>query len=229
MQITFLTYNIRSCRGMNDKVSSKVVAESISRTGAAVVGLQEVDRYNPRSGFIDQAQRLGKLLDMHAVFEPNINLLGLIGFGNAVLSSFPVTAQHNYPLPRQGQKRGLLRTEICAGHWRIAFYNTHLGLNKNERLQQVDKILSVIKEEKLPMVLVGDFNVFPSASVIRKIEKVLPPDAHTDLRSTFPSVNPEHKIDYIFYSPHWQLVEQKVFDSQASDHLPLSVKLLLVP
>jgi len=102
-------------------------------------------------------------------------------------------------------------------------------LNKNERLRQVNKILSVIRQEKLPMVLVGDFNVFPGASVIRKIEKVLPPDVHTDLCSTFPSVNPEHKIDYIFYSPHWRLTEQKVFDSQASDHLPLSAKPLLEP
>lgn len=228
MQITFLTYNIRNCRGMNGKVSIGAVAEAISRIGADVVGLQEVDRYNPRSGFVDQARRLGRLLGMHAVFGPNISLGGL-GFGNAVLSGFPVAAWHNYPLPWQRQKRGLLRTEICIGRCSIAFYSTHLGLNKDERLRQVDKILSVIGQERLPMVLVGDFNVPPGASAIRRIEKVLPRDVYTDLCSTFPSVNPEHKIDYIFYSPHWRPTEQKVFDSQASDHLPLAAKLLLEP
>ena len=229
MQITFLTYNIRNCRGVGGKVSLGRTAGTIARTGAVVAGLQEVDRYNPRSCFADQARKFGKMLQMQAVFGPNINPLGLIGFGNAVLSVYPISAWYNYQLPREGERRGLLRAEICAGPLGFAFYNTHLGLDENERLRQVDKIISVVGAEKLPLVLVGDFNAPPDAPEMRAIAGALPPNKQLDPLPTFPSVRPEHQIDYIFYSRHWRLVEQRVFDSQASDHLPLAARLQLVP
>lgn len=228
MQLVFLSYNIRHCRGIDNKVSPTAAASAIAQTGADVAGLQEVDSMNPRSCFINQARRLGKKLGMYSVFGPAVTGLKLIGFGNAVLSRYPVLGKQNFPLPRQGEKRSLLRTEICAAGQRFVFYTTHLGLDQKERLRQVHRILEVTGADRLPLVLAGDFNALPDAPEIRLLCKVFSTGDPAGACPTFPSQSPEHKIDYIFFSNHWQLVEHRVYDSRASDHLPLAVKLVLL-
>lgn len=228
MLITFLSYNIRNCRGTSGRVSLAAVAGSITGTGADVAGLQEVDKFNPRSCFVNQARKLGEVTGMSAVMGANFNLLGIVGFGNAVLSRYQVIDEQNFSLPRRGEKRGLLRTEICTGTNRIAFYNTHLGLDKDERRHQVDRILTITGDEKMPLVLAGDFNALPQAPEIQELKKAFSLCDPLGSCPTFPSLKPQHKIDYVFFSPHWMPVEYKVYYSEASDHLPLAVKLRLV-
>lgn len=225
MRLRFCTYNARHCLGLDGNVSLVAVAGAVS--GNDIIGLQEMDRYNPRSGFTDQPRQLGALLDMHYVYGANINILGITGFGNAVLSRFPILNRHNYQLPRTGQKRGLLRTVIVAGGRQLAFYCTHLGLDKSERRRQVKEILNIIAGERLPMVLAGDFNATPEAQEILDLKKTLFACDPGELVPTFPAEKPRYKIDYIFYSGHWLLVEKKVIVSTASDHLPLSAELQL--
>lgn len=227
MFVTFLSYNIRHCRGINDKVSLSAVAGAINGAGADVAGLQEVDKFTCRSFFVNQAGKLGEFTGMASVMGANFNLLGIIGFGNAVLSRFRIVNEQNYPLPRRGEKRGLLRTEICTATSAFAFYNTHLGLDREERRCQVDKILAITGEEKLPLVLAGDFNALPEAVEIRKLREVFSLCDPSGLSPTFPAPRPQHKIDYIFFSSHWKPAWHKVHYSEASDHLPLTVKLRL--
>lgn len=227
MNITFLSYNIRHCRGINGKVSLPAVAGSITGAGADVAGLQEVDKFNPRSCFVHQARKLGESTGMDFVMGANFNLLGIAGFGNAVLSRLRIINERNYPLPRQGEKRGLLRTEICTGASAFAFYNTHLGLDKDERRRQVDRILTITGEEKLPLVLAGDFNALPEAIEIREMQEVFSLCDPSGLHPTFPAPQPRYKIDYVFFSSHWKPADYKVFYSEASDHLPLAIKLRL--
>ena len=228
MHITFLSYNIRHCRGTSGKVSLAAVAASITGTGADVVGLQEVDKFNPRSCFINQASKLGELAGMSAVLGANFNLLGIVGFGNAVLSRYRVTNKQNFALPGRGEKRGLQRTEICTGTSRIAFYNTHLGLDKDERRHQVDRILTITRDEKMPLVLTGDFNALPRATEIQALKTVFALCDPLGSCPTFPAQLPQHKIDYVFFSPHWLPIAYQVYYSEASDHLPLAVKLRLI-
>jgi len=209
-------------------MSLAAVAGSITSTGADVAGLQEVDKFNPRSCFVNQARKLGEITGMSAVMGANFNLLGLVGFGNAALSRYRVINVQNYSLPRRGEKRGLLRTEICTGAHRIAFYNTHLGLDKDERRHQVDRILTITGDEKMPLVLAGDFNALPQAPEIQALQKAFSICDPAGAYPTFPAPKPQYKIDYVFFSSHWRPVEYQVYYSEASDHLPLVVKLRLV-
>ena len=228
MHIICLSYNIRNGRGTNGRVSLDAVAGSITGTGADVAGLQEVDKFNPRSCLVNQARKLGELTGMNAVMGANFNLLGIVGFGNAVLSRYRVINKQNYSLPRRGEKRGLLRTEICTGTNRFAFYNTHLGLDKDERRHQVDRILTITGDEKMPLVLTGDFNALPQAPEILELKEVLALCDPSGVSPTFPAPKPQQKIDYVFFSPHWMPVAYRVYYSEASDHLPLAVKLRLI-
>jgi endonuclease/exonuclease/phosphatase family metal-dependent hydrolase len=221
MKLRVLTYNIRSCHGISGIISPEAVAFTIAATGADIAGLQEVDFFNPRSGFTDQPRKIGKMLGMHAVFGPNVTRFLFIRFGNTVLSRYPVESSQNFPLPSTGEKRGLLRVRISLGHRAISFFTTHLGLNQSERMLQVREIMNIINSESEPLILTGDFNASPEAPEIKKIQATLLSVDPAGAWSTFPSTLPRHKIDYIFFSSHWRLRESKLYESLASDHLPL--------
>lgn len=221
MKLRVLTYNIKSCHGISGIISPEAVALAIAETGADIAGLQEVDFLNPRSGFTNQPRKIGKLLGMHAVFGANIIRFFFMRFGNSVLSRYPVESSQNYPLPSKGEPRGLLKVRVSLGCRSIVFFTTHLGLDRSERVQQVRTIMSIIDSEYEPLILTGDFNATPESEEIKLI--------HTSLRSvdpagawpTYPSTLPGYKIDYIFFSSHWRLKEFKLYESKASDHLPL--------
>ncbi len=222
MKIRVLSYNIRYCRGMNGKVSLKVVASAIAGTHPDLVGLQEVDCFNPRSSFADQTAKLGSMLGMYHIYGPNVTWGGVARFGNAVLSRYPIVYWQNYLLPSQGEQRGLLRVEIKLAGQIVVFLNTHLGLNHQERLQQVDKIIEVSGGVSGPLLLAGDFNASLESEEVVRLQTVLQTGDLTGAGLTFPSDQPKYKIDYILYSNHWILNESRVFASQASDHLPLA-------
>lgn len=228
MELRILTYNIRNARGVNNKVSLKRVASTIKSTGAQIAGLQEVDYLNPRSWFVHQASKLGKMLGMDAIFGPNVTWGRIARFGNAILSCYPILSYKNYLLPSVGEQRGILRSEISIKNQRVLLYNTHLGLDHKERLQQVDRIIDIIACEDKPLILVGDFNAGPDAEEIQRIQALLTPSDPTGRWLTFPSTAPKFKIDYIFFSRHWQLNDVKVYASEASDHLPLVASLTLI-
>ncbi|SFR12956.1 endonuclease/exonuclease/phosphatase family protein [Desulfoscipio geothermicus] len=227
MKLKVLTYNIRHCLGIDGSVSLKAVASTIAATGAQIAGLQEVDCCNPRSLFFNQAHKLGRLLGMYAFFGPNVRWGCLARFGNAVVSSYPIVSCRNYPLPSVGEKRGLLRAEIVVHNRPVAFYTTHLGLNQEERLRQVDTITDIIADDEAPLVLTGDFNARPDAAEIQIMQVLLTPVDPAGAGLTFPADFPKYKIDYIFVSKHWEVRDTGVHDSRASDHLPLAADLKL--
>jgi len=222
MKLRALSYNIKHCHGMNGKVSIKEVAATIASTQPDLVSLQEVDYRNPRSAFADQAATLGRSLGMYHVYGSNVTWGGVARFGNAVLSRYPIASWHNYLLPSQGEQRGLLRVEIKLAGQPIVFLSTHLGLNHQERLQQVDKIIEVADSVTGPVLLAGDLNARPDSEEVARLQTVLQSGDLTGAELTFPSNQPQFKIDYIFYSNLWTLTETKIFHSLASDHLPLA-------
>lgn len=227
MKLRILSYNIRHCRGMNGKVCIKAVASAIAGAHADLVGLQEVDYFNPRSAFTDQAAKLGSMLGMYHVYGPNVTWGGVARFGNAILSRYPIISRKNYSLPSKGEQRGLLRAEIQLNAQPVIILNTHLGLNHQERLYQVAKILDIVRNTSGHLLLTGDLNAKPDSKEIACLQTVLRSGDLTGTELTFPSDYPKYKIDYIFYSNHWTLTETRVYNSQASDHLPLSVDVKL--
>ena len=46
----FMTFNIRHALGLDERINLERVIEVITRSGADVIALQEVDRYMSRSG-----------------------------------------------------------------------------------------------------------------------------------------------------------------------------------
>ncbi|MEW6066285.1 endonuclease [Desulforamulus profundi] len=225
--IRIVSYNIRHARGLDAQVDLNRVAGVLARSGARLIGLQEVDKHLPRSYFQHQAKSLGYHLNQCWAFGPNLHW-GAAQYGNAVLSHWPILQYRQYLLPSKGEQRGLLEAEIQLDHRRINFFCTHMGLNREERLEQAQAIVSIISQTSCPVILVGDFNDERTSREYRLITSVLL-DATSAVGGfkTYPSNQPEEQIDFVFISPEWRVLTAFPIESDASDHLPVLVELML--
>lgn len=218
-----MTYNIRHGQGMDNRISLERVAMNIVTGGADLCGIQEVDRYLPRSGMCDQARKLAKLCGMYDVFASNLKLPFFATYGTAILSRWPIIYSHNYPLPGTGEPRGLLKTVILYRQQEISFFTTHLGLKEQERVQQAHFIKNIISQCPTPVILSGDLN----EEIDGKAVEILLEDMENCLPAgvlkipTFPTNQPQKQIDFIFFKGPWVMGDVWTVNSRASDHLPL--------
>jgi endonuclease/exonuclease/phosphatase family metal-dependent hydrolase len=153
----FVTYNIQYGRGRDDRYDLDRIADAVD--GADVIALQEVERFWPRSGMVDQVQWLAKRLPEYWwVYGANLDLFSTAAFpgeasnrrrqfGNLVLSRTPILASRNIALPRiagpdQTMQRGALEAIITAPSGRgVRVYSTHLTyLCADVRRMQLDTI-----------------------------------------------------------------------------------------
>ncbi|TMR99793.1 endonuclease/exonuclease/phosphatase family protein [Nonomuraea basaltis] len=239
-QIRVASFNIHHAQGVDDKLDLQRVADVIRTGGADIVGLQEVDRHwSERSEFADQASWLAERLHMHVVYGANLDLDPLTPgaprrqYGTAILSRYPILDWDNTLLPRYDghEQRGLLRALVQVRGVRVQVFNTHLQHNNaNERLEQVRAIQPLVAPREEPVVLTGDLNARPDAPEIRALSESLTdawPRAGAGDGYTYPVAVPSARIDYVFTSADVRVKSATVATSDASDHLPLFVDLLV--
>ncbi|TMR10565.1 metal-dependent hydrolase [Nonomuraea turkmeniaca] len=238
--IRVATFNIHHAQGGDDKLDLQRVADVIRTGEADVVGLQEVDRHwSERSEFADQASWLAERLHMHVVYGANLDLDPLTAgaprrqYGTAILSRYPILDWDNTLLPRYDghEQRGLLRALVQVRGVRVQVFNTHLQHNNaGERLEQVRAIQPLVAAREEPVVLTGDLNARPDAPEIRALSETLTdawPGAGTGDGYTYPATGSNARIDYVFTSADVRVQSAAVVQSDASDHLPLFVDLLV--
>jgi endonuclease/exonuclease/phosphatase family metal-dependent hydrolase len=232
-----MTYNIHGCLGMDGRISPRRVARVIDRYHPDLVALQEVDLGRARSHGHDQARLIADELGMHREFCPTVVENGE-QYGNALLSAYPVEVMRKDILASGGQPpgiqpRGALWVRLHLGRRRLNLINTHFGLRRSERCAQATDIVgdgwlgAVGKDE--PVILCGDFNMFPKSLPYRTLTARLR-DVQGSIpeftpRKTFSSIRPMVRIDHIFVSPHFLpvgvIVPRNHLTRVASDHLPL--------
>ncbi len=222
--VRIMSYNIHHGISMEGRLDIEGIAEVIKESGAHIVGLQEVDNRFIRSLFQDQTKKLAEILDMHYYFGENFTLLGA-GYGNAVLSKFPIINASNLQLEGSRESRGVISASIDIHGKDINFLVTHLSRNQSIRDVQVQRIgeyISLLEDE---VILVGDFNSVPGTKEIMYIERRLKEaakEAGKDGLYTFVNRDgTKARIDYIFLSPSITVSDVWTIDSDASDHLPL--------
>lgn len=228
-----MSFNIRHGEGMDGQVSLRRVADVVRTAQADVVALNEVDRRLPRSGLTDQAARLAKMLDMQRAFEPNMRWYLLAEYGNAILSKYPIKKVENHLLPRIGEneRRGVLVVELDVAGERVNVMATHLALTDEERIQQTKRIMEIARELKGPVILLGDLNAEPNSpevdTLTAEFQDVL---AGSGLEGmTFPSDNPDTRIDYVLVRSVAGVKSARVVDSLASDHRPVLAEVQVSP
>jgi endonuclease/exonuclease/phosphatase family metal-dependent hydrolase len=239
-QLRVATFNIHHGVGLDGVLDLARIAATVERTGAEVVGLQEVDRHwSQRSNFVDQATSLAEQLDMHVAFGANLDLgppapgAPRRQFGTAILSTYKIRATTNTLLPRPlgGEQRGLLEGQIKVRGIPVRVFNTHLQHDSQvERLAQVGRIRQVLATANESVVLLGDLNATPDTPEIAGLTDLLVDawvTAGVGDGFTFDAATPHARIDYVMSSGNVVARTAAVVTTDAADHLPVVADLAL--
>lgn len=155
--------------------------------------------------------------------------------GNAILSKFPIVDWSNHKIStNRFEHRGLLKVkvQIPGSGQELLLANTHLDLTQGGRDQQAQALIQHMSaEDKLPWVLVGDFNDW-NKKISPRLEKSLGATEvfkkiHGNYPPTFPSIMPMLSLDRIFIHKMEALAATTLTEKRwkkLSDHLPLLVE-----
>jgi endonuclease/exonuclease/phosphatase family metal-dependent hydrolase len=106
----------------------------------------------------------------------------------------------------------------------LAFANTHVSPDAQEREQQVAELVEVLADLG-PAAIAGDFNEEGGSVRFDPIVDLGYVDAHEAAGDgyghTFPAERPVRRIDHIYIGPGLEVLDSWVVESQASDHRPL--------
>ncbi len=151
-----VTYNIQYCTGRDGKVDPSRIIDEV--TGADVIALQEVDRFWPRSGNMDQVNIFQTHFhDYYCVYGAGVDLhiLGAMPadnkrrqFGNMILSRYPIEYSRHHLLPKYGSigplsiQRSAIEATIRVDSLLLRIYSVHLThLSRETRLPQIAHLL----------------------------------------------------------------------------------------
>ncbi len=234
-----VTYNVHRCLGIDGHLSPQRIAEVIASCRPDIVALQELDVRRARTGGIDQAHAIAHELGMQMHFHPAVRVMEEL-YGDAILTAEPSRLVKAGALPRlarslRPEPRGALWASVHVGGAEVQLINTHLSLNRRERLAQVEALLG---PEWLghagcrdPTILLGDFNAVPRSRAYARLAARLR-DAQCAApaprpQPTFPTHLPLLRIDHVFVSRSIEVLGVEIFRTPAarvaSDHLPLVV------
>lgn len=161
MLVRVATFNIHHGVGTDGRLDLGRTADVIAASGATIVGLQEVDRtLSERSGWADQAARLGERLGMEAVHGATIDRgpppgapVGTAGrrYGNALLSAHPVRSWRALRLPGgsgRHEPRGVVDAVVDVDGRAVRCAVTHLqNRSRAERRAQAAHLVDVLTDE----------------------------------------------------------------------------------
>lgn len=232
-----LSYNVHHCNPPSKPglIDVDGIAKVILDSKADLVGLQEIDVNNERSGVhLDQAEKLAELTGMHFYFSKGIDYQGG-AYGTAILSKYPISGMETIALPvetgTEQRTLSVLTAELPDGQ-NVRFANTHLDFTSDANaLVQAQAITEYFKNEVKPIILVGDFNAEAGSMTIDHLDVVFDRTCEQGCPPTIPVVNPRKTIDFIFYSPRFgikTMLHEVIQEHYASDHLPVWAKLKLV-
>ena len=219
---TVVTYNIHAGVGRDGKRDLARTAETLR--GADIVGLQEVDNRRPRSGFENQARTLATRLG-HGYWRhfPAEDYWPFGTYGNALTSSYPVSASDAFLLPVIEGKppRRLAWSKVlvnCKPTHVFVIHVTRAEARQSGRELQVQAALAFIKQKTNRMkekgILMGDLNLErrdPAIHFLRQhLVEVTSRIAGDDGRSNL--------IDYIFVWGEVEVLEAHIIDDGSSDH-----------
>jgi len=240
--IRVMSYNVHRCVGTDRVLSPERIAKVIQACNPDIVSLQELDVRRARTGGVDQAAEIARMLGMEMHFHPAYQVQDE-HFGDAIFTALPnrLVRRGGLPAPirrRELERRGALWVEVETPAASLQVVNTHLGLLAIERSIQVDALLG---HEWLgdplchkPVLLMGDFNAVPRSRAYRRLVRHLK-DANAGRKhgATFPSRFPFLRLDHIFMSGnitvHSIAPVRNGATAVASDHLPLVADIEIHP
>ncbi|MGH9880306.1 MAG: endonuclease/exonuclease/phosphatase family protein [Pyrinomonadaceae bacterium] len=237
-QFKVISYNIRWRSGEELRKLIRLFRDDPELGGAALLGLQEVDRNKKRTGNSNTAKLLAEELGMYYAWAapPTAKPEQEEETGVAILSVYPLSEVRRIVLPHPGpgqRRRVALGATIEVGKTRLRFYSVHsesrMGVDR--KLEQMNAVLEDLAKfpRKTAAVVLGDLNTWQRKAVKKTFQLFRAADFETpfDKRSTFCMrvlfINIPLKLDWIWLRG----LEAKSYgidrNVNISDHCPLWV------
>ena len=172
-EIKIVSYNIRWRGGDELKQIAKLLHEDPEIGGAAILGLQEVDRHKKRTGHSNTAKALAEELGLHYAWAapPAAKPDDEEETGVAILSVYPLSDVRRIVLPNPGpnkRRRVALGAtiEIEGKQWRVYSAHAETRISVDKKMEQFNAVLEDLAQypAEMPAVVMGDFNTWqPSA------------------------------------------------------------------
>ena len=223
-----MTFNTQHCLNyLEQRIDFDIMARTITECGADIIGLNEMrGESESAADYADQTAILSRLTGIpNYYFAPAIIFDGTKPYGNALLSKLPILSAETIIIPDPIEKkyddyyetRCILKVKLEGD---ITVLVTHVGLNPDEQENAVNAILENISDKRC--ILMGDFNMEPDNLLLIPIRKRMVDTARYfgSPKLSFPSDNPEIKIDYIFTSPDIEVINADIPAIVAADHRP---------
>ncbi|MDY0092794.1 MAG: endonuclease/exonuclease/phosphatase family protein [Candidatus Vecturithrix sp.] len=146
--------------------------------------------------------------------------------GNAILSRWPLETVANpslagrQPFYVTQNNRRILWCKMTINGENIFLGSVHNdSYNLQNNLIQARQILDYLNGR--PAILAGDFNAQPQEAPMQLFRKAGQFIWAFNGPLTFPTSNPQQKIDFILAPAAWELLDHRVLQNNASDHLPI--------
>ncbi len=175
-------------------------------------------------------ERIAEALAMHWVYYPSSIHMHGRGFGNAILSRWPIARDHKlvlpHPSPGEERLRIAVAAEIAHPSGPFVVYSVHDGTVVSplgHRLAQVRAILDDCAERcgRLPVVLAGDYNTSDDRGLYATAElharRGFSPATPTRLSTARPWLGNE-SLDHVFVRGFERLDYGVAPSLGASDH-----------
>jgi endonuclease/exonuclease/phosphatase family metal-dependent hydrolase len=229
-----LSYNIHKGIGGRDRrYRLERVIGVIEQENPDLICLQEVDRHVRRTRHDDQPRKLIEAFHAAAhLYQLNVRHKSG-GYGNLVLSRWPIRRHHHISLRlRRRKPRGAQMAVVETPEGPIHLVHWHLGLAERERHWQVRHLLDHTlfwESAHLPTVIVGDFNDWRNTLGKKLFLKqgFMEVTAPRSRFRSFPAYLPVASLDKAFIRGPLDVRHARIARSRlardASDHLPLVV------
>lgn len=241
MNLKLMTYNIQ--HGLDYKkllnkeriIDLEKIINVIKEENPDIIALNEV--YNDINNIetVEQTKYIADELGYNYYFFGKcITIKNTIGYGNAIISKYPLSnyTVHKIPDPiikkENGhyESRAIIDCELLINDEIIKVFVTHIGLEKEEKENGINKILEISKNKKA--IIMGDFNMQEDNENIKKLLNTYKNTLSNinEGNSTYPSTNPKEKIDYIFIK-NMEIISSNVIKKVASDHFPIIANIVI--
>lgn len=208
-----VSYNIHKGINANNVFTLNKIIKYLKELDADIICIQEI--------LYSQFAILKQSLKLDGVFAANINKPTLM-YGIATLSKNEILDKKHMLLKSKGEQRGFLHTNIFSKIRSVDVINTHLGLDKDERKEQLNQIVDFTNRLRKAKVICGDFNeknifisIFNDSAIYTNNQNI----------ATFEKSNA--RIDYILVDKSLGIYKYKVDKINLSDHYPIITEIKL--
>lgn len=231
LPLRIATWNIHYGIGNDGKFDLDRICSTIKKLDADIIGLQEVgwhrDSHNQGDHFSIIQDQTGYDVIKGLVRDPLRS-----HFGNAILTRLKIKSKNwiDLKIPCHAPRAAVVAKMQYNGDT-IRAMVTHLGLLPWERHIQAKRLTAEYQNEKIPTILMGDFNIWQKQTLTsQSLANHFPKQIYG---ATYPAQKPIAPLDRIYLSPEIHLLDDHVHKDnlarQSSDHLPLVAQVKINP